>query len=93
MRAKMSQIESNRQAADVLFQMRGYAADPDYLTIYPDLAVAEVRAILAETEPIANPGHCRRIGDERNKYSLNGFETSDNPFGALAESLTAFVDA
>ena len=82
MRAKMSQIESNRQAADVLFRMRGYAADPDYLTIYPDLAVAEVRAILAETE-----------AESPDYTSHNQSLFSQSARTALIESLAAFVEA
>ena len=55
-------------------------------------ALAEARAILEETEPRGvYPGPCRQISDQRNVYSLNGFDASDAPWAALAEALARFI--
>ena len=75
--------------------MRGYAADPDYLTIYPDLAVAEVRAILAETEAHHGPETEYMIGWQSVVHMDTKWATAlqADCQAALAESLAAFVDA
>lgn len=82
MRAKMSEPDNRRQVCQIVYTTSGGTR---YLT---DSAMAEARAILAETEPNGSRSTSMPISVLRHEDPDHFF------FGhALAESLAAFVGA